>query len=189
MVSMATIPAHENECRFDFCVAQLLTTLERRPANTKTIASLFGATSAGPASPPPLASAAERAYLADEYAEDARATETAFWQAALASVSPPKQDGPFSAAWRAPRSLAAARAQSSAQSNAVLFGGKRAKHDDEPEARAAAVASKHRKLAENSAAIAAQPRRGAANHVPASSKSAAAPAAPDIRRFLKRVQP
>ena len=50
----------------------------------------------------------------------------------------------------------------------MLFGGKRAKHDDEPEARAAAVASKHRKLAEDSAAIAAQPRRGAANQVPAS---------------------
>ena len=169
--------------------AQLLTTLERRPAHTKSIASLFGATSSGPAPPPPLAPAAGRAYLADPHAEGARATETAFWQAALASASPPKHDGPFSDCWRAPRPLVAARAQPPAQSNAVLFGGKRAKHDDETEARAAAVASKHRKLAEDSAAIAAQPRRGATNQVPASSKSAAAPAAPDIRRFLKRVQP
>ena len=72
--------------------------------------------------------------------------------------------------------------------HAVLFGGKRAKVETD-EGRAAAVFAKHQKLAENSAAIAAQPRRGATNQVPTSSKSAAAPAAPDIRRFLKRVQP
>ncbi len=49
----------------------------------------------------------------------------------------------------------------------MFFGGKRTK-DDETEARASAVAAKQQKLAEKSAAIAAQPRRGAANQVPAS---------------------
>ena len=54
-----------------------------------------------------------------------------------------------------------------ASPNAVLFGGKRAKVETD-EGRAAAVIAKHQKLAENSAVIAAQPRRGAANQVPAS---------------------
>ena len=145
--------------------AQLLTALERRPANTKSIASLFGATCAAP-SPPQLALFAERAYLADPHAEGARAMETTFWRTALASASPPKQDGPFSDRWRSPQPLASKHAPP-APPSAVFFGGKRAKVD-ETEARASAVAAKQQKLAEKSAAIAAQPRRGAANQVPAS---------------------
>ena len=57
--------------------------------------------------------------------------------------------------------------------NAVLFGGKRTK-DNEAEARA--VAAKQQKLVENSAAIAAQPRRGATNAVPAAKATKATPA-------------
>ena len=49
----------------------------------------------------------------------------------------------------------------------MFFGSKRAKVD-ETEARASAVAAKQQKLAEKSAAIAAQPRRGATNKVPTS---------------------
>ena len=163
--------------------AQLLTTLERRPANTKSIASLFGAAPAAPP-PPPLTIAAERAYLADPHAEGARAAETAFWRAALADTSPSKQLGSFSDGWRAPQPLASGRAQ--AAPNAVLFGGKRTK--DETEARASAVAAKQQKLAENSAAIAAQPRRGAANLVSASKTKAAKAHNKGIAAFFVRTQ-
>ena len=71
----------------------------------------------------------------------------------------------------------------------MFFGGKRTK-DDETEARASAVAAKQQKLAEKSAAIAAQPRRGAANQVPAS-KSKATPnvSSPGIASYLTRVKP
>ena len=162
--------------------AQLHTTLERRPAHTKSIASIFGATPAAPP-PPPLAIAAERSYLADPHAEGARAAETAFWHTALASASPPKQAGPFSDEWRAPRPLAS----KAAPPNALLFGGKRNK--DEIDAHAATVTAKQQKLAENSAAIAAQPRRGAVNQVPAKSKATPKVQNKGIASFFMRAQP
>ena len=164
--------------------AQLLTTLERRSVHTKSIASHYGAAPAAPP-PPPLTIAAERAYLADPHAEDTRAAETAFWQAALASASSLNQTGPFSDRWRAPQPLASGPAAP----NAMLFGGKRTQDETEVQA-AAAVTAKQQKLADNSAAIAAQPRRGAVNQIPAS-KSRARPKglSQGIASFFARVQP
>ena len=49
---------------------------------------------------------------------------------------------------------------------------------NDPEAHAAAVASKQRKLVENSAAIAAQPRLGATNSVPAAKQASKVVPAP-----------
>ena len=71
----------------------------------------------------------------------------------------------------------------------MLFGGKRAKVETDG-GRAAAVIAKHQKLAENSAAIAAQPRRGAVNRVP-TSKSKATPnvSSPGIASYLTRGKP
>ena len=164
--------------------AQLLTTLERRSVHTKSIASHYGAAPAAPP-PPPLTIAAERAYLADPHAEDTRAAETVFWQAALASASSLNQTGPFSDRWRAPQPLASGPAAP----NAMLFGGKRTQDETEVQA-AAAVTAKQQKLADNSAAIAAQPRRGAVNQIPAS-KSRARPKglSQGIASFFARVQP
>ena len=176
---------------------QLMTTLERRPANTKSINSHPWFRNAVPAAPPPppLTAASERAYLADPHAEGARAAETAFWRAALSDASPPKHSsGPFSDVWRAPQPLTSAcavrrsRLPAQAAPTAVLFGsGKRTKVD-ETEARASAVAAKQQKLAENSATISAQPRRGAVNQVPAFKSKAAKAHNRDIASFFVRVQ-
>ena len=203
---------------------QLLTALERRPANTKSIASHFGAASAPP--PPLLAAASERAYLANPHAEGARADETTFWRLALDAPPPPKPVGPFSDAWHAPQSLSSARsgptpARPAKEARALLaahgagvstatlarlaaktgasapalsevmktpeyeaaVGAKRAA---EAEAQAVAVASKQRKLSEDSEAIAAQPRRGATNQVPTATAAPRKPMGKGIAAFFTR---
>lgn len=99
-------------------------------------------------------------------ASDAASLETAFWKEILAAEARValRSTSVFDEAWRPPQ-------QQPPKSSARLPA---SKLEEAP-----TVASKKRKLEEASAAIAAQPRRGATNAVPASGKAkAAAPSKP-----------
>ena len=78
---------------------ELITTLERRSANTLSVASYFGR---GPVAESEIAIAAAREY---PDAVDARTAEVLFWKSTLESDAATPKSGPFSETWQAPRSI------------------------------------------------------------------------------------
>ena len=144
---------------------QLIDALERKPAfRQREIATFFRVGPAPTASDLPPLSA--RSYMLDGQAsdDDDASRETAFWKQSLeADARVARAKCVFDASWRPPQRQPP---KSSAQLPAP-------KLDKAP-----TVESKKRKLEEASAAIAAQPRRGATNVVPASGTRTAKAAAP-----------
>ena len=144
---------------------QLIDALERKPAfRQREIATFFRVGPAPTASDLPPLSA--RSYMLDGQAsdDDDASRETAFWKQSLeADARVARAKCVFDASWRPPQRQPP---KSSAQLPAP-------KLDKAP-----TVESKKRKLEEASAAIAAQPRHGATNVVPASGTRTAKAAAP-----------
>ena len=187
---------------------QLITTLERRPTRTLSVASYFGAAAVHESE---IASAANRSYLD-------RTAEALFWKTMLKEDMATPKAGPFSEKWRVPQTITVSKTKHfqptrTIAETALLHAysrqeptprlvelalrlkttpapgpdvcaaldvirktdeyqsAVRAKEAAEAKARAATIESKKRKLLDNSTAIAAQPRRGAINEVPASKKT------------------
>ena len=74
---------------------QLITTLERRPARTLSVASYFGAAAVHESE---IASAANRNYLD-------RTSEASFWKSMLKEDMATPKAGPFSEKWRVPQTI------------------------------------------------------------------------------------